>query len=251
VPERLIVEAAERGRVGLDELQGRRRGREVVLDRPDAVEGVLRRAIAHWRNAVPKWARLNLKVEHQSQTNWCWAAVAVSVSRFYSSDSSWTQCELVNAETGLTTCCHDGSSSACDTTHGLGAALTRAEVFDHIEPRSVEYDVVRREIDAGRPIGWRIAWPGNGGHFAIIEGYRTVGEEWVSITDPWLHETDAPVTTLTSGNYGGGRWSHTYFTQRPPPPLRDRPLGELRLPVEVWERIRTDERLIVGGGEDT
>ena len=66
-----------------------------------------------------------LTVEHQTQTQWCWAAVSNSVSHFYDAGSTWTQCTIVNAELGQSTCCSNGSSSACNKPWYLDKALTR------------------------------------------------------------------------------------------------------------------------------
>jgi hypothetical protein len=38
---------------------------------------------------------LSLTTQHQAQTNWCWAAVATSVSQFLDNHGSWTQCTRI------------------------------------------------------------------------------------------------------------------------------------------------------------
>src|SRR5262245_35787098 len=66
-----------------------------------------------------------LTVEHQQQTNWCWAAVSNSVSRYYDPSSTWSQCTIANAELGHSSCCTNGGSAACNQPWFLDRALTR------------------------------------------------------------------------------------------------------------------------------
>ena len=48
---------------------------------------------------------LPFTMQVQTQSNWCWAATATSVSLFYTSSSTWTQCTVANGELNLTDCC--------------------------------------------------------------------------------------------------------------------------------------------------
>jgi Papain-like cysteine protease AvrRpt2 len=176
------------------------------------------------RGPAPSWARLDFTMQDQKQTLWCWAATTVSVSAYYDPETDWTQCALVNAERGLTTCCDDGSTEECDQVNVLDAPLRRADVLHRKERGSVTYHVIRQEIDAGRPLAFRVRWSGGGGHFAVIEGYQSSGDTWIAIDDPdpGYSAVDLPVSTLTGGTYRGtGSWTHTYFTR----PQSHRPLA--------------------------
>lgn len=247
VPERLIVETARDEGIQLSHLEPASVGRDAVFEEP-AMARLLGSAIKRWREAAPSWTRLNFTMQHQEQQNWCWAATSVSVAAHYHPQTGWTQCTMVNAEKGITTCCEDGSSVACDQPNVLDNPLNRAEVLDHKQKGPAAYDVIRNEIDAGRPLAWRIGWSGGGGHFAVIEGYQRIGDEWVAVDDPWYGASDLAVSTLTGGLYqGSGSWTHTYFTR--PRPIRAAMLEEIRLPWEIWERVRADEAAIVGEGE--
>jgi len=167
--------------------------------------------------AEPSWTRLSFTMQHQEQTEWCWAATSVSVARHYDARTTWTQCRMVGAEKQVDTCCEDGSSAACNQPNVLDAPLSRAGALDHKDRGRADFDTIRREIDAGRPLAWRVGWSGGGGHFAVIEGYQEAGDEWVAVEDPWYGASDVSVAALTDGVYqGSGSWTHTYFT-RPPP----------------------------------
>src|SRR5262249_24760035 len=156
----------------------------------------------------------------QLQDKWCWAATAVSVASFFEPNTQWTQCAMANAEMGQTTCCVDGWTLPCDRFKVLDRPLCRAEVLDHKQEGSIDYDAIRGEIGAGRPLASRVGGEGGGGHFAVIEGYRSDGPEWVAIDDPLYGPSDVTLSSLLGGTYqGSGRWTHTYFTRpRPPTP---------------------------------
>ena len=48
---------------------------------------------------------LPFNMEHQTQTNWCWAATSKSVSYFYASLlNPWSQCKIASAELSQTCC---------------------------------------------------------------------------------------------------------------------------------------------------
>jgi DNA-binding transcriptional ArsR family regulator len=162
------------------------------------------------------WERLEFEMQHQAQTYWCWAATSVSVSRFYDDGSLWTQCRMVNEERNRTTCCEDGGSKQCNVTNVLDSPLRRAGVLDEQREEAVGFEDIRREIDAGRPVAWRIEWPDQKGHFAVIEGYRDGERRLVAIEDPWTGSVDVSFEAIAGGEYqGNGRWTHTYLTRSP------------------------------------
>lgn len=168
------------------------------------------------RPHAPPWSRLEFAMEHQQQTFWCWAATSVSVSHFYGGESDWTQCGMVNAERRLTTCCADGRANGCNVPNVLDSPLRRAQVLDRWQRGSVSFDRIRGEIDAGRPLAWRIEWPDGTGHFAVIEGYQPSSRQLLTVKDSWSGSVDVPFQMLARGRYrGNGKWTHSYFTKDP------------------------------------
>jgi len=162
------------------------------------------------------WTRLRFDMQRQLQSQWCWAATSVSLSRYYAKASVWTQCRLVTQITGRRSCCETGNSPECNLPQQLGPPLERVGILERWKDGAARYDDLRREIDEGRPMAWRIGWAGGGGHFAVIEGYQADGERWVAVEDPLFGSSDAPLAALTGGHYqGSGKWTHTYFTRRP------------------------------------
>jgi len=158
-------------------------------------------------------------MQGQLESEWCWAAVSASVAGYFNtagpSGGPWQQCEIVNAELSQTTCCANGSASACNRDWYLDLALTRV---GHLASPAYAGQApfipdVRDEVSANHPIGVRIEWYGGGtGHFVVIVGSDdTGGIQNVDIEDPHYgpstYDYDAFVTAYQSG---AGRWTHTY-----------------------------------------
>ena len=57
---------------------------------------------------------LAFNMQAQTQSNWCWAATARSVSHYYWFLSQWSQCNIACAELSLTTCCDAPVPDACN-----------------------------------------------------------------------------------------------------------------------------------------
>nr|MDO8114920.1 papain-like cysteine protease family protein [Candidatus Sigynarchaeota archaeon] len=156
------------------------------------------------------WRRLAFTMLHQAQTQWCWAAVAASVSSFFNSLTTWTQCSIVNAELGRNDCCNNGSSANCNRPWYLDRALTRTGNFQSVQARSGTFNEVVTEIDAGRPLCIRIGWSGGGGHFIAVDGYDHE-QDLVGVEDPWYGSSDVDYTVLQTAYQGTGTWTHTYW----------------------------------------
>ena len=159
--------------------------------------------------------QLAFSMQAQTQSNWCWAANATSVSHFYWWFwNSWTQCRVANAELAHSDCCNSSVPSACNVPWYLDRALTRTDNFVSITAGQVGFAQVRAEIDAGRPVGVRIGWSGGGGHFMVIYGYSLVGRlEYLDIDDPIYGKSHLTAADFSSNYQGSGSWTHTYLTK--------------------------------------
>ena len=159
---------------------------------------------------------LNFNMQRQLQTNWCWSAVSTSVSLFYNMASTWTQCNLVDAELNQTTCCSNGASTACNKPWRLQNALTRTNNFAGWQPGVLSGTQISAQLSNSTPIGVRIGWAGgNSGHFIVISGTSTVGNRThLNIEDPWSGQSTYEYSRFLTQYNGNGRWTHTYFTRR-------------------------------------
>jgi hypothetical protein len=162
-------------------------------------------------------AQLAFTMQSQQQTNWCWAAVATSIADYFStsgpSGGPWQQCELVNAELGQTTCCQDGSTGNCNCDWYLDRALTRVgHLAGPVITGAESFTYVEGEINGLRPVGVRIQWNGDGGHFVVLAGYDdSNGNQFVDVEDPWYGQSTYDYNAFATGyQSGAGSWSHTY-----------------------------------------
>ena len=156
---------------------------------------------------------LGFDMQLQTQSNWCWAATATSVSHYYWWFSPWVQCTVANAELGRNDACNNPVPAGANVPWYLDKALTRTNNFVSITGAAT-FQQVRNEIDAGRPVGARIGWNGGGGHFMVIYGYSLIaGTTYFDIDDPIYGKSHLTVSAF-SGNYqGSGTWTHAYITK--------------------------------------
>ena len=157
---------------------------------------------------------LYFSMQHQQQSNWCWAATATSVGLFYEPASGWTQCTVANDELGRTDCCGSGASGACNVYGFLNQALTVVGRLDHYGSGVASVAQIETEVTFARPLGIRVAWSGGGAHFLCIMGqYNVGGVDYVTVDDPIYGRSNVPYTTLQTAYQGTGSWTHTYYTK--------------------------------------
>jgi hypothetical protein len=155
---------------------------------------------------------LTFTMQAQQQSNWCWAAVSTSISHFYDSTSSWTQCDVANTQLGRTDCCGAGASGACNVYGYLDQGLQEVGHFDHLQNGTVTFQVLRNEIIASRPLGIRVAWSGGGAHFIAAIGAEE--GDLVLVGDPGSGANSlVDYATLETSYNGSGAWTHSYFTK--------------------------------------
>lgn len=160
--------------------------------------------------------QLGFLMETQLQSNWCWAAVATSVSLFFDPQSIWQQCLVVNQEFQLATCCQDGGSEECDRPWRLERGLNRVGRDGGNASGSLSFSAIQQEIDNQRPVGCFIQWAGGGiGHFVVIEGYRAQGAtKRVQVEDPYFGSSDYDFDDFRLRyQNSSGVWQWTYFTR--------------------------------------
>ncbi len=178
-------------------------------------------------------------IDDVSYQNWCWLAVAASVSAYYDPNTTWSQCALANgliAGPGCD-CCKTSNQSTCDDPAGgelldsMGKLngtnnLTRsANVVSDSEPiNQLKQDIVN-DVASGHPVCLRIEWQGHaGGHFVgVSKTYMQDGKLFFSISDPLNGPGDYPVVDLLTDGYGSllknqefGTWTDAYFTAEAP-----------------------------------
>lgn len=125
--------------------------------------------------------RLDISMQAQEQTNWCWAGSGNTIASFYG--KSYSQTQFCNAAFNR----QQGGS--CPNDQATLANVQNAFDWMGINSGSyvtgyLNYNTVQSEIDAKRPIETRIQWASGGGHMHVIYGYDT-SQNWVYWGDPW------------------------------------------------------------------
>ena len=167
-----------------------------------------------WWGSLFTTKQLAFNMQAQLASNWCWAGTSNSVSHFYWSSSTWTQCKIVNAELGRSDACNVPTPSGANVPWYLDRALNRTRNFVSIHAGAATFAQIRAEIDAGRPMGARIGWSGGGGHFMAIYGYSTwLGQEYVDIDDPIYGKSHLTLEDFSTNYQGSGTWTHYYITK--------------------------------------
>lgn len=153
----------------------------------------------------------------QEKDNWCWAASAVHVADCFA--KAYEQCAI--ASSCLPVCAGTCEDMRCDSTHFLHDALKKISRFDGHLLRKISSATVIDRIGRGHPVGVRIGWDDDNGHFVLIVGYgytsaRKGGALHYVIFDPnpAVGLNALPAQRLESGLYQlRGRWTETIYTK--------------------------------------
>ena len=149
--------------------------------------------------------KLDFFIQEQTQSNWCWAAVSSSVGNYYQT-GSWTQCDV--ASFSLSRDCCDNAES-CNIYNVLDKPLKITHSYNyHTFTIASENDILQ-EINMGRPFCLRCAWSNGGAHFVVIYG---IGNGCILVADSIFGCSINNLESFPSFYYGGGRWTHSYFT---------------------------------------
>ncbi|MDT0451807.1 papain-like cysteine protease family protein [Streptomyces hesseae] len=125
--------------------------------------------------------RLNIGMQAQQKTNWCWAASGNTIATWFGRNYSQNQfCNAAFNRSQGSTCPNNQAT--------LGNVQTALDWAGINEGRYVNgwlrYSTVKSEIDAGRPVETRIQWQSGGGHMHVLYGYDDANS-MVYWGDPW------------------------------------------------------------------
>lgn len=159
--------------------------------------------------------------ETQAHSNWCWAAVGATFSRFLGQELS--QAEVATRWYAPNPVGNDVQSLWAVIKKLFGVTLQKLR-SDDLKKAETSRMRIFASIEAGKPVGVNIVWDTGGGHFVCIFGYdRLAGAHALWIFDPsgldgngsnrelrLLSEmTRYPEPAGTSGRYG--RWAEALF----------------------------------------
>jgi hypothetical protein len=194
----------------LDPECGLLKGEQRFASSPSRLDAALIRAWQIYLR-LPRggWKRLNFAMQRQQKTNWCWAAVAVSVSKFFKTNTKWIQCRLVNAELGRNDCCGQGEKENCNRVYYLDRALSKTDNLDSWSSGAGNLGHVMQAVEAGRPLCARVKWSDGGGHFLAIDGYNR-DLDMIAVDDPWFGASDWVLSVFQTSYWGSGTWTDRY-----------------------------------------
>lgn len=166
-----------------------------------------------------KYTTVEIAIQPQERTQWCWAAVAMGVSTFFDAGSLWTQCSIATQVTGGA-CCGPQQDDCCDIPEPLEAVLQSVGVTTQ---RSTGFDItaIAHEIvNEKRPVAIRIEWTDSGhvgeGHYIVISGVESTAEfasiQYVKVMDPLYGPAICSIDDLREAyTPNRGRWTDSYF----------------------------------------
>ena len=164
--------------------------------------------------AIYQYMVLPFNMQAQTQSNWCWAATATSVSRFHSLLCGWTQCKVASKELSQT-CCTSPVPGACNVPWYLDKALKRTNNFVSMQSGTITWSQIKTQLQNGVVVGARQGWSGGGGHFMVIHGVSRFGTTYyLHIDDPIYGKNVMTYDQFATNYQGSGTWTHTYFTKK-------------------------------------
>lgn len=163
----------------------------------------------HQPLSVPLSVDVPLICDKQTETNWCWAALTISIERFYHPNRINTQCRLANAVLARNDCCHD--DHRCNNEEFLNRSLGHVECLEQADNVKAEDVDVEASLAKQRPVCIRVQHQ-DGAHCLGIVGASL---NYWKITDPgqdrpaiqFFRKDMFPDLYLVNGI-----WTHTYWT---------------------------------------
>ncbi|GGV46802.1 papain-like cysteine protease family protein [Streptomyces spectabilis] len=125
--------------------------------------------------------RLNVTMQAQQKTNWCWAAAGNTIATYLGKNYSQNQFCNAAFNRSQNTECPNNQATLGNVQNALGwMGINRGSYVTGW----LRYDTVQAEVNANRPVETRIQWSNGGGHMHTIYGYDTANS-WVYWGDPW------------------------------------------------------------------
>jgi hypothetical protein len=150
-----------------------------------------------------------------TDSNWCWAAAAVSISRFLDPvNNPWTMGSLVRK--AFDPAC---SVATCNVQWCLQNALHLTGNYCSFTGPLNDNELFRisEELKNNRPVCCRVKIRGTVGHFVVITAISIKdGEPWIMLEDP-SDGGEIEQSIASFRNYFRTRrnkWTHTFFTKK-------------------------------------
>jgi hypothetical protein len=168
-------------------------------------------------------------MEQQAHSEWCWAAVGVSIERYFSPASHLKQCELANEVLGSDKSCNDQMPPELNTAEYLQNVLRHlGALHQTLEGPLAFCDIYTQIVGERLPVCAEIEWFGllPGGHFVVVYGCPVTasGEQWVDVADPFYGFSTMLYDEFVNSYLDDGEWAYTFLVKQPN--LQERDSGE-------------------------
>jgi hypothetical protein len=149
--------------------------------------------------------------------NWCWAAVATSIFKFYRPQSIITQPKFVSDFLRIPQCNSSQPLPTCNRQASLSDALHMLNIFNGRVENPIHPEAVARELSNRKPISCLLFHPEFSGHFVVISGLfkdpNDPGRISLRVEDPLDGmERIVGYPDLVRG-FRNSHWVKTYFTR--------------------------------------
>jgi Papain-like cysteine protease AvrRpt2 len=150
----------------------------------------------------------------QEYTEWCWAAIATAIAKFYDASSTITQTFVACKVFPNGDCCNNGGSTPCNQPAHLEAALEAAKHPASRLPRSLQPSELTDLINNNKPVCVRVGSK-LGGHFLAVKGFDDTAPSnlYLLVCDPEAGECITTFDALLTSYPGYGKWTDTYLTR--------------------------------------
>jgi len=158
---------------------------------------------------------LDLSVERQEKSRWCWSAIAVSLARFYGT-GDWRQSDLAaQVLAGSGSLPPENETDPLNREALLEDALRLVRCFSHWSSGRPTFERLAMELSLGRPLCVRVGWHKGGGHYAVISACAPETRK-IFVNDP-LHGISAQLFDNFPAYYLAKRgvWAETIWTRSP------------------------------------
>lgn len=124
--------------------------------------------------AAPSAKTLSVTRYQQEKTNWCWAASAKMLGKYFGKTKTQSQiCQYVKGNTNNVGASNREITKAMEYATGKNSSITGNLTFTEIKSFIG---------DKGKPIGMSMAWNSGGGHVLVMKGYTS--NQSVVLVDP-------------------------------------------------------------------
>lgn len=158
---------------------------------------------------------LEIELERQLKSRWCWASLASAIARYYETmDIQQVRLadELLKDTDSEPEIYTVEDRREKNLNFKLDVALKYVGCFSHWSAGKPNFERLQFEINQGRPLCVRLEWRKGGAHYVMIKGYDWE-KDTLLIDDP-LHGLDRIAFEDFPGKYrvSGAIWTETYWT---------------------------------------